>query len=218
MNTPCASTRSVAELTIGQIITIARFVNIANVTMRDGQWNKKKYIGTEIFGKTLGIIGLGRIGKEVAKMATALGMKVIYYDIVGKMEGYTRYKFCSFEEVLKNADFLTIHIPYDKEKGYLITKKEFDLMKQGVYFVNNARGALVCEHDLIEALDNGKIEAVAMDVYETEPKVNLELVNHPMVSPTPHIGASTVEAQDRISKEIVEMLVEYFQDDEQIAL
>ena len=101
---------------------------------------------------------------------------------------------------------------------YKITKKEFDLMKQGVYFVNNARGALVCEHDLIEALDNGKIEAVAMDVYETEPKVNLELVNHPMVSPTPHIGASTVEAQDRISKEIVEMLVEYFQDDEQIAL
>ena len=218
MNTPCASTRSVAELTIGQIITIARFVNIANVTMRDGEWNKKKYIGTEIFGKTLGIIGLGRIGKEVAKMATALGMKVIYYDILGKMEGYTRYKFCSFKEVLKNADFLTIHIPYDKEKGYLITKKEFDLMKQGVYFVNNARGALVCEHDLIEALDNGKIEAVAMDVYETEPKVNLELVNHPMVSPTPHIGASTVEAQDRISKEIVEMLVEYFQDDEQIAL
>ena len=201
MNTPCASTRSVAEL-----------------TMRDGEWNKKKYIGREIFGKTLGIIGLGRIGKEVAKMATALGMKVIYYDILGKMEGYTRYKFCSFEEVLKNADFLTIHIPYDKEKGYLITKKEFDLMKQGVYFVNNARGALVCEHDLIEALDNGKIEAVAMDVYETEPKVNLELVNHPMVSPTPHIGASTVEAQDRISKEIVEMLVEYFQDDEQIAL
>ena len=113
---------------------------------------------------------------------------------------------------------MTIHIPYDPEKGYLITKKEFDLMKQGVYFVNNARGALVCEHDLIEALDNGKIEAVAMDVYETEPKVNLELVNHPMVSPTPHIGASTVEAQDRISKEIVEMLVEYFQDDEQIAL
>ena len=151
-------------------------------------------------------------------MATALGMKVIYYDILGKMEGYTRYKFCSFEEVLKNADFLTIHIPYDKEKGYLITKKEFNLMKQGVYFVNNARGALVCEHDLIKALDNGKIEAVAMDVYETEPKVNLELVNHPMVSPTPHIGASTVEAQDRISKEIVEMLVEYFQDDEQIAL
>lgn len=101
MNTPCASTRSVAELTIGQIITIARFVNIANVTMRDGEWNKKKYIGTEIFGKTLGIIGLGRIGKEVAKMATALGMKVIYYDILGKMEGYPRYKFCSFEEVLK---------------------------------------------------------------------------------------------------------------------
>ena len=218
LNTPNASTRSVAELTIGQIITIARFVNIANVTMRDGEWNKKQYIGTEIFGKTLGIIGLGRIGKEVARLATALGMKVIYYDILGKMEGCQKYKFCSFEEVLKNADFLTIHIPYDPEKGYLITKKEFDLMKKGVYFINNARGALVCERDLIDALDEGKIEAVAMDVYENEPNVNLELVNHPMVSPTPHIGASTVEAQDRISKEIVELLVEYFQDDEKIAL
>ena len=210
LNTPCASTRSVAELTVGQLFTIARYVNIANVTMRQGEWNKKKYIGTEVFGKTLGIIGLGRIGKEVAKMANALGMKIIYYDILGKMEGYPRYKFCSFEEVLKNADFLTLHIPYEKENGYLITKKEFDMMKQGVYFINNARGALVKEEDLIEALDNGKIEAAAMDVYEREPEINLELVNHPMVSPTPHIGASTVEAQDRISREIVEMLAEYF--------
>lgn len=219
MNTPCASTRSVAELTIGQLFTIARYVNIANVTMRQGQWNKKNYIGTEVFGKTLGIIGLGRIGKEVAKMASAIGMKIIYYDILGEMKGYPRYKFCSFEEVLANADFLTIHIPYDPEKGYLITKKEFDMMKQGVYFINNARGALVCEHDLIDALDEGKIEAVAMDVYEEEPKINLELVNHPMVSPTPHIGASTVEAQDRISKEIVEMIVDYFHyDQQQIAL
>lgn len=218
MNTPSASTRSVAELTIGQIITIARFVNISNVTMRQGEWNKKKYIGTEIYGKTLGIIGLGRIGKEVAKLATALGMKVIYYDILGKMEGY-RYKFCEFEEVLAQADFLTIHIPYKAEDGYLMTKKEFNMMKDGAYFINHARGALVCEDDLIEVLDNGKIEAVAMDVYETEPKVNLKLINHPMVSPTPHIGASTVEAQDRISKEIVDILVEYFQDnEEQIAL
>lgn len=219
MNTPCASTRSVAELTVGQLFTIARYVNIANVTMRQGEWNKKKYIGTEVFGKTLGIIGLGRIGKEVAKMANALGMKIIYYDILGKMEGYPRYKFCAFEEVLKNADFLTIHIPYEKENGYLITKKEFDMMKQGVYFINNARGALVNEQDLIEALDNGKIEAAAMDVYEKEPEINLELVNHPMVSPTPHIGASTVEAQDRISREIVEMLVEYFRlNQQQVAL
>ena len=215
LNTPCASTRSVAELTVGQLFTIARYVNIANVTMRQGEWNKKKYIGTEVFGKTLGIIGLGRIGKEVAKMANALGMKIIYYDILGKMEGYPRYKFCSFEEVLKNADFLTLHIPYEKENGYLITKKEFDMMKQGAYFINNARGALVKEEDLIEALDNGKIEAAAMDVYEREPEINLELVNHPMVSPTPHIGASTVEAQDRISREIVEMLAEYFRINQQ---
>ena len=101
VNTPNASTRSVAELTIGQIFTISRFINISNITMRDGQWNKKQYVGTEVFGKTLGIIGLGRIGKTVAKMAHTLGMKVIYYDILGKMKGCNNYTFCSFEEVLK---------------------------------------------------------------------------------------------------------------------
>lgn len=194
LNTPNASTRSVAELTIGQIITLSRFINIANVTMRDGQWNKKQYVGTEIFGKTLGIIGLGRIGKTVANMAYNLGMNVIYYDILGKIDGYENYKFCTFEEVLKNADFITIHIPLERGQGYLIGTKEFNMMKDRVYFINHARGGLVCEKALIKALDSGKVEAAALDVYEKEPNVNLELVNHPMVSPTPHLGASTVEA------------------------
>ncbi|SCH92983.1 D-2-hydroxyacid dehydrogenase [Romboutsia sp. 1001713B170207_170306_H8] len=214
MNTPCGSTVSVAELTICQIINIARFVNISNVRMREGKWEKKHYIGTEIYGKTLGIIGMGRIGKEVAKRACAMGMNIIYYDILGKMDVPNKYRFCEFEEVLANSDFLTIHIPYDKEKGYLITKKEIEKMKDRVYLINHARGGLVCEKDLINALDNGKIEAVALDVFESEPKFNLELVNHPMVSPTPHIGASTVEAQKRISAEIVEIITEYFQSEE----
>lgn len=222
MNTPNASTRSVAELTIGQIITISRFINISNITMRQGQWNKKKYVGTEIYGKTLGIIGLGRIGKAVAKMAHTLGMKVIYYDILGEMENCEDYTFCSFEEVLKNADFLTIHIPLKRGQDYLITKKEFDMMKDRVYFINHARGGLVCEKDLIEALDSGKVEAAALDVYENEPEVNLELVNHPMVSITPHLGASTVEAQERIGREIVKIVENFLEeeknDDMRIAL
>lgn len=213
VNTPNASTRSVAELTIGQIFTISRFINISNITMRDGQWNKKQYVGTEVFGKTLGIIGLGRIGKTVAKMAHTLGMKVIYYDILGKMKGCNNYTFCSFEEVLKNADFLTIHIPLERGQDYLITKKEFDMMKDRVYFINHARGGLVCEKDLIEALDSGKVEAAALDVYENEPEINIELVNHPMVSITPHLGASTVEAQERIGREIVK-IVENFLEEE----
>ena len=212
MNTPNASTRSVAELTIGQIITISRFINISNITMRQGQWNKKKYVGTEIYGKTLGIIGLGRIGKAVAKMAHTLGMKVIYYDILGEMENCEDYTFCSFEEVLKNADFLTIHIPLKRGQDYLITKKEFDMMKDRVYFINHARGGLVCEKDLIEALDSGKVEAAALDVYEVEPNINQELVNHPMVSITPHLGASTVEAQERIGKEIVKIIYDFLEE------
>lgn len=209
LNTPNASTRSVAELTIGQIITLSRFINISNVTMRDGQWNKKQYVGTEIFGKTLGIIGLGRIGKTVAKMAYDLGMNIIYYDILGEMKYCKDYTFCDFDEVLKNADFLTIHIPLDRNQGYLIGQKEFDIMKDRVYFINHARGELVCEKALIEALDSGKIEAAALDVYEKEPKINLKLVNHPMVSPTPHLGASTIEAQERISREIVKIIYNF---------
>ena len=214
LNTPNASTRSVAELTIGQIITLSRFINIANVTMRDGQWNKKQYVGTEIFGKTLGIIGLGRIGKTVANMAYNLGMNVIYYDILGKIDGYENYKFCTFEEVLKNADFITIHIPLERGQGYLIGTKEFNMMKDRVYFINHARGGLVCEKALIKALDTGKIEAAALDVYEDEPNVNLELVNHPMVSTTPHLGASTVEAQERIGREIVKIIYNFLLENE----
>ena len=214
LNTPNASTRSVAELTIGQIITLSRFINIANVTIRDGQWNKKQYVGTEIFGKTLGIIGLGRIGKTVANMAYNLGMNVIYYDILGKIDGYENYKFCTFEEVLKNADFITIHIPLERGQGYLIGTKEFNMMKDRVYFINHARGGLVCEKALIKALDSGKVEAAALDVYEKEPNVNLELVNHPMVSPTPHLGASTVEAQERIGREIVKIIYNFLLENE----
>lgn len=205
LNTPNCSTRSVAELTIGQIITLSRFINISNITMREGQWNKNIYIGTEIHGKTLGIIGLGRIGKAVAKLAHQLGMNIIYYDILGEMD-VENCTFCTFEEVLKNADFLTIHTPLERNQGYLMGEKEFNMMKDRAYFINHARGGLVCEEALIKALDSGKIEAAALDVYEQEPKVNLELVNHPMISPTPHIGASTVEAQERICKEIVTII------------
>lgn len=210
VNTPLASSVSVAELTIGQIITIARFINDSNVSMRHGEWNKKCYKGIEINGKTLGIVGLGRIGKRVAKRAHALGMNVIYYDILGKMEGYEDYRFCSMEELLESSDFITLHIPYDVKKGYLITENEINKMKNGVYFINYARGGLVKEKDLVKALDSGKIIAAALDVFEKEPTQNMELINHPRVSCTPHIGASTKEAQKKIGEEIVNILVDYF--------
>ena len=212
MNTPNASSISVAELTIGQLFVLARFINTANVTMRDGKWEKKKYKGTEINGKTLGLIGFGRIAKEVAKRAELLGMNVIYTDIMGEAQGFNNYKFCDMEEVLENADFLSLHIPFDKNKGEVITEKEINKMKKGAYLINCARGGLVDEKDLLKALDEGKLSAAAIDVYEQEPTLNLDLVNHPRVSPTPHIGASTVEAQERIGDEIVNVIQDFFLD------
>ena len=117
-------------------------------------------------------------------------------------------------KILKNADFITIHIPLERGQGYLIGTKEFNMMKDRVYFINHARGGLVCEKALIKALDSGKVEAAALDVYEKEPNVNLELVNHPMVSPTPHLGASTVEAQERIGREIVKIIYNFLLENE----
>ncbi|EQF26254.1 D-isomer specific 2-hydroxyacid dehydrogenase, catalytic domain protein [Clostridioides difficile CD160] len=212
MNTPNASSISVAELTIGQLFVLARFINTANVTMRDGKWEKKKYKGTEINGKTLGLIGFGRIAKEVAKRAELLGMDVIYTDIMGEAQGFNKYRFCDMEEVLEKADFLSLHIPFDKNKGAVITEKEINKMKDGAYLLNCARGGLVDEKDLLKALDEGKLSAAAIDVYEQEPTLNLDLVNHPRVSPTPHIGASTVEAQERIGEEIVNVIQDFFLD------
>ncbi|MFL8711879.1 D-2-hydroxyacid dehydrogenase [Clostridioides sp. GD02377] len=212
MNTPNASSISVAELTIGQLFVLARFINTANVTMRDGKWEKKKYKGTEINGKTLGLIGFGRIAKEVAKRAELLGMDVIYTDIMGEAKGFNKYRFCDMEEVLEKADFLSLHIPFDKNKGAVITEKEINKMKDGAYLINCARGGLVDEKDLLKALDEGKLSAAAIDVYEQEPTLNLDLVNHPRVSPTPHIGASTVEAQERIGEEIVNVIQDFFLD------
>lgn len=210
-NTPKASTISVAELTIGHMFAVARFINAANVTIRQGKWEKKAYTGTEIFGKTLGLIGFGRIAREVAKRAEALGMKVIYNDICGKAEGYDKYEFYDdIKELLKKADFVSLHIPYDKKKGYVIGEDEFAVMKQGAFIINCARGGVVSEKALLNALNNGKIAGAALDVFETEPKPSKELLEHPRVSVTPHIGASTKEAQARIGEEIVNLVENMF--------
>ena len=208
-NTPNASSNSVAELAVAHMFAVARFVNIANVTMRNGEWNKKKYKGIEINGKTLGIIGMGRIGRSLAEKATALGMKVVYTDLFGKQEGLS-YDFLEMEELLKVSDFISLHVPYDKTKGSLIGKKEFELMKDGVVLINCARGKVVDEAALLEALDNGKVAGAGVDVFEEEPTKNEALVNHPKVSVTPHIGASTNEAQVRIGEEVVSTIKTFF--------
>lgn len=208
-NTPNASSDSVAELAIAHMFSVARFLGISNSTMRNGEWNKKKYQGTEINGKTLGIIGMGRIGQSLAKKAEALGMKVIYYTIEGKHDEL-HYEFLSFEDVLKSSDFLSLHVPYDKKNGSLIGEAEFNIMKDGIYIVNCSRGKVVDESALLKALESGKVSGAGIDVFEKEPTENKILVNHPRVSVSPHIGASTREAQDRIGEEVVSVVKEFF--------
>ncbi|WP_238918544.1 D-2-hydroxyacid dehydrogenase [Clostridium sp. YIM B02555] len=208
-NTPSASSDSVAELAIGHMFALARYIAIANYTMRNGEWNKKKYEGTEIAGKTLGIVGMGRIGQSLAKKATALGMKVAYYTIEGKHEDLD-YDFITFEELLQTSDFISLHVPYDKAAGSLIGKKELQLMKKTVYLINCARGKVVDEAALLEALNNGEIAGAGIDVFEEEPTKNEKLINHEKVSVTPHIGAATEEAQTRIGEEVVSVVKEFF--------
>jgi D-3-phosphoglycerate dehydrogenase len=208
-NTPSASSDSVAELAIGHMFALARFIAIANYTMRNGEWNKKKYEGTEIAGKTLGIVGMGRIGQSLAKKATALGMKVVYYTIEGKHDDLD-YDFIPFEELLEASDFISLHVPYDKAAGSLIGKKELQLMKKTAYLINCARGKVVDEAALLEALNNGEIAGAGIDVFEEEPTKNQNLINHEKVSVTPHIGAATEEAQTRIGEEVVSVVKEFF--------
>lgn len=209
-NTPNASSRSVAELAVGQMFSLARYTYISNVTMREGKWNKKQYKGTEILGKTLGLIGFGRIARETGKMAKALGMTVLYTNRSGKKDGYDDFTYVTMDELFKESDYISLHIPYDKDKGALIGKNEFEKMKDGVYLVNCARGGVVDEKALLEALNSGKVAASAIDVFEEEPTKNEELYTHGKVSLTPHIGASTKEAQSRIGEEIVEIVKDFF--------
>lgn len=171
---------------------------------------KKLYEGVELYGKTLGLVGFGRIAREVAKRAYALGMKILYTDILGKVDGFDEYEFTDMNDLLKRSDFISLHIPYDKEKGAVISYDEFNLIKDGAYLINCARGGVVDEKALIEALDSGKLSGAAIDVFEEEPTKNEELLKHSRVSITPHIGASTVEAQTRIGEEIVSIITEYF--------
>lgn len=208
-NTPNASSNSVAELAMAHIFSVARFLGISNSTMRNGEWNKKKYKGTEIDGKILGIIGMGRIGQSLAKKAEALGMKIVYYTIEGKHDNL-HYEFLDFEEVLRKADFLSLHVPYDKNNGSLIGEDEFNMMKDGIYIINCARGKVVDEKALLKSLESGKVSGAGIDVFEDEPTKNLALVNNPKVSITPHVGASTKEAQDRIGEEVVGIIKEFF--------
>ncbi|QUI23653.1 D-2-hydroxyacid dehydrogenase [Vallitalea pronyensis] len=209
-NTPNASSASVAELAIGHMFSLARFLYISNVTMREGKWNKKAYKGSELAGKTLGLIGFGRIAKETAKRAHALGMKVMYTNRSGAKEGYADYAYVDMDTLLAHSDFISLHIPFAKEVGAVIDTEAFKKMKDGVFIVNCARGGVVDEDALVEALDTSKVAGAAIDVFAEEPTKNERLYTHEKVSVTPHIGGSTKEAQARIGLEIIEIIKRYY--------
>lgn len=211
-NTPNASSASVAELVIGHMFNLARFIHISNYTMRQGKWNKKAYEGIELSGKTLGLIGFGRIAKETAKRAHALGMKIVYTNRTGAVPRYDQYTYLPFEEVLAVSDFISIHVPGSKDKKPLIGEPEFSKMKKGVYLINASRGGVVCETALLSALNSGVVSGTALDVFEEEPTRNEKICNHEKISLTPHLGASTKEAQERIGEEIVRIITDYLLD------
>jgi D-3-phosphoglycerate dehydrogenase len=210
LNTPGASSISVAELAIAHMFALARFINVSKMEMMEGKWPKKEYShGFELTGKTLGLIGLGNIGKETAKRALGLFMKVIAYDPYVTSTDLN-VQLVSKEELLKQSDIISLHIPFNKSEGASITKNEFEMMKDGVIIINCARGGVVDENDLLEALNSGKVKAAGIDVFVNEPttEAQMNLIKHPRVSVTPHIGASTDEAQERVGQEIAEKVVE----------
>ena len=208
-NTPNASSASVAELVFGHMFSLARFLYDANVTMREGKWEKKKYAeGIELAGKTLGLIGFGRIGRCTAKMAAALGMKVIYHDITGHLPENDPFAFVPLDEVFAKSDFISLHVP--KADAPIISADAITKMKDGVFIINTARATLIDTQALLKALDSGKIAGAALDVFDEEPIKDPAVYKHPKLSMTPHTGASTVEAQLRIGDDIVKIISDRF--------
>lgn len=205
-NTPNSSSNSVAELVLGHMFGLARHITLANLTMREGQWNKKQYTGIELSGKTLGIIGFGRIGKAIALKAKALGMNVIFYDAFITED--MKFSYTPLKELLEKADFITVHVSATDKA--LIGQEEIAIMKEGVIIINAARGGVIDENALINGLNTNKVAGAGIDVFMDEPTPNDDLINHPNVSVTPHIGAATFEAQERIGEEVTEIVLDFY--------
>lgn len=215
-NTPEASSISVAELTIAMMFALARKVSTADSTMKQGKWEKKKLEGTELYKKTLGLIGIGRIGFEVAKRATALGMPVIAYDpylkpVPTHISNLGIKMVSSLDEIYKESDYISIHTPLTPESKSMINKSSIAKMKKTTFIINCARGGIINEQDLAEAIKSGTIGGAAIDVYEKEPVTpdNPLLGLGEKVLLTPHLGASSVEGQARVGDAIAEKLIAF---------
>lgn len=209
VNAPVATTVSVAELTLGLMLSLIRHIPKADAGMKSGKWLKKESAGTELYQKTLGVIGFGNIGEQVAKRALAFDMRVLAYDPIRSEEDVRSagVEPVSLEELLKQSDFITMHIPHIDSTHYLLNEENFKLMKDGVRIICAARGGVLQESALLAALESGKVAGAALDVFEHEPPGADPLPMHPKVVATPHLGAQTKEAQLRAGFDILSEVV-----------
>jgi D-3-phosphoglycerate dehydrogenase len=211
MNTPGGNTITTAEHTFALLVSLSRKIPQATMSMKEGKWDKKKFLGVELFHKTLGIIGIGNIGGQVAKRAQGFDMNVIAYDpfLSAEKAKEMGVEKVELNDVFKRSDFITIHTPLTTETKDLINKKTLAKMKKGVRIINCARGGIVNEKDLYEALVSGKVAGAALDVFEKEPAENNPLLTLDNVVSTPHLGASTKEAQENVAIAVAEQVVDY---------
>ena len=211
MNTPGGNTITTAEHTIAHLVSLARLIPQATMSLKAGKWEKKKFMGVELYNKTLGILGIGNIGSQVAKRMQAFAMNVIAFDPFlsedkAKIMGIEKV---DLKELFKRSDFITIHTPLTPETKYLINKKTIKIMKPGVRIINCARGGIINEKDLYDAIVEGKVAGAALDVFEKEPPENNPLLTLDNVIATPHLGASTKEAQENVAVAVAEQIVDY---------
>lgn len=208
MNTPAGNTISTAEHTMSMILSLSRNIPLADLSMKKGEWKRKDFMGVELYNKTIGIIGLGRIGMEVAKRSLSFGMRVKAYDpfLSKEVADQAGIELVSLEDIYKNSDYITVHVPLTEETGGMISDKQFEMMKAGVRVINCARGGIVDEAALARALESGKVAGAALDVYVEEPPKALGLTKFNNVVLTPHLGASTEEAQVNVAIEIAHQI------------
>ena len=213
MNTPDGNTISTAEHTFAMILALCRNIPQAVRSLAEGKWDRKKYSGTELRGKTLAVLGLGKIGKEVAKRARAFGMNVIGFDplISSDKANELGVEIFPLDQIWSKADFITVHVPFNESTKNLLSKITFEKCKKGVKIINCARGGIVNEQDIVEAIDKGIVSGAAFDVYVKEPPEFSNIIfNHPKIICTPHLGASTDEAQELVATQISEQIRDYF--------
>ena len=206
LNTPSASTQSVAELTIAYLMALARNLPQMTASMKEGKWEKKAFLGSEVAGKTLGLIGSGRIGKAVGDRAAALGMTVIAFDpYVSEIPGITLKEL---DQLLAEADYISLHVPHTDETHHILNAEAFNKMKDGVRIINCGRGGTIDEDALYQAIQDGKVAGAALDVYEQEPLSDSKLYALEQVIGSPHVGAGTSEAKARVGQVAAEKVIE----------